>query len=318
MELIELTNNQGMKVTLANYGARVASILVPKRGRMLEMIVTPDDKTMLERDSFYLGATCGPVCNRITNASFNLLGEQYDLSKNDGENCLHGGDNNISFQYWDIKQRSGSSVTFKLTLTHLVDGFPGNRELEVIYSLSDENTLNISLFATSDRATPMNLTNHAYFNLGESDIRNLSFKLNAQSMLQRDANGLPNGDFINIQETGFNVKNWANISHFINNNLYDQIVSEQGVDHCFVVEDRSDVIAELYSMQNGIRLVIKSDQPAIQFYTGKFLSAPYRAYQGVCFEAQGFTDAINFPHFPSSIIDEGSKYAQEIQYQFDI
>lgn len=315
MQRIELANSKGMKVLLVDYGARIASILVPCNDELLEMTVTPNNKALLERDPFYLGATCGPVCNRISNASFSLNGDEYQLTKNDGHNCLHGGESNISLRYWEIHDQSDMHVIFKLRLVHLEDGFPGNRDLYVRYYLSDDNALNIQFNVISDIDTPINLTNHAYFNLGEQNIEDLIFKLNAKELLERKCNGLPTGRLLNTTETGFDMYSWVRVKDFIEGNQYEQIIVEEGIDHCFVLDD-SETKASLQSLSTGIRLDISTDQPAIQFYTGKFLSNPYKPYQGLCFECQGFTDAVNHSNFPSTILNKESEYSQFITYRF--
>ncbi len=316
MEHVKLTNTLGMEVSLANVGARITSIKIPHNGQLLEMTVTPEDSALKQLEPFYLGATCGPVCNRIANASFELNGQSYKLSNNDGNNCLHGGENNISMQSWQVIERDQTQVLFALKLAHLADGFPGNRELLIHYRLSDDNALSIELKATTDIATPINLTNHAYFNLGDESTRNLLFKLNSEAFLERDQTGIPTGRFIDVLDTGFNTRNWLSIGEFVATNKYQQIVAEKGVDHCFLVANNNLAKAQLWSINTGICLSVYSDQPAIQFYTGKFLSAPYKPYQGVCFEAQGLTDAVNKAHFDADIVTADEPYARFICYQF--
>lgn len=313
---IKLSNALGMEVTLANIGARITSIKVPQQGELLEMTVAPTDKALQSAEPFYLGATCGPVCNRISNASFELEGKKYQLSANDGVNCLHGGENNVSMQAWRVVEHDPKQALFQLSLAHLVDGFPGNRELFIRYRLSDDNTLSIELKATSDQATPINLTNHAYFNLGDNNPRSLLFKLNTQAFLERDSNGIPTGQLLSTSEMGLDMSNWLSVGEFTDGNKYAQVVEEKGVDHCFLTAQQSTEKANLWSVNTGICLTISSDQPAIQFYTGKFLAAPYKPYQGVCFEAQGLTDAVNQPNFDSDIIDSANSYSRFIKYQF--
>jgi len=313
-----LENGHGMRVTLANFGARIGSIQCLVNGRLTEMTVTPREIEDLLNDEFYVGATCGPVCNRISNAGFQLNDVAYSLDNNDGANCLHGGGNNVSYRFWQLSQKSATEVNMQLELKHLEDGFPGDRKLVVRYRLDENNKLSIDFSAETDRDTPVNLTNHSYFNLGEKDIRDLQFKLHSEKFLQRSSQGIPTGKFIDSSDTGFDLQQWQKISDFIDRNRYEQIIAEEGVDHCFVMFDAAieTAKAELISRRNNFKLTVFSDQPAMQFYTGKFLAKPFKPYQGLCFESQGYTDAVNQPKFPSVILSKGERYQHKLIYQF--
>lgn len=316
MEQVKLLNSSGMEVLLSNVGARVTSIQLLRQGKPLEMLLVPSTEALSSDEPFYLGATCGPVCNRISQASFELNGVHYQLSNNDAEHCLHGGRGDLSMQVWDIIEQSHNRVVFAIELAHLADGFPGNRQLQVGYHLTECNSLDISLGGVTDRATPLNLTNHAYFNLGDDNTQALQFKLSTEALLERDAKGIPTGRVINIEETGFKLDNWLSIGEFVSDNQYSQIITEQGVDHCFIIAPNKGANAQLRSVKTGVCLSVYSDQPAIQFYTGKWLTSPYEPYQGICLEAQGLTDAVNHCHFPSVIVDSGASYHRFIRYQF--
>jgi len=318
MKLLELTNTKGMQVTIASFGARIASVLVPKDGELLEMTVTPDDKTLLTQDPFYLGATCGPVCNRISNASFAIEDTKYQLSQNDGENCLHSGDNNISLREWQIVEHNTQKLVLRLSLEHLENGFPGNRVFTVCYQLSDNNELTMDYQVSTDQTTPVNMTNHAYFNLGEKSANDLYFKLDATNMLERHGNGIPTGKQLPITTLGFDFNQWTKVDDVIENTPYQQIVEEQGIDHCFVMNKNNRLKAQLLSKQHNIQLSVYSDQSALQLYTGKFLAEPYIPYQGLCFECQGFTDAVNQPEFESVLVSPEEDYNKSICYRFDV
>lgn len=318
MESIRLTNQSGMEVTLSNIGARIVSIKIPRQDKLLEMTVVPTPQALASREPFYLGATCGPVCNRISNASFKLNGVNYRLSKNDGENCLHGGVDNLSMEGWQVTKQNDSQVVFEIDIGHLADGFPGNRKLRIGYQLTDDNSVHINLSANSDMTTPINLTNHTYFNLADDNIRNLLFKLDSDTLLERDSAGIPTGHLISSKETGFDIANWLSLGEFMCKNQYHQIIEENGVDHCFLVAKGDKAKAQLWSIKSGICLSVYSDQPAIQFYTGKFLAEPYQPYQGLCFEAQGLTDAVNQQNFEADIVTPDQEYRRNICYQFTV
>lgn len=314
----QLTNKNQMSVVLSNWGARITSIRFRCDDDSKEMLATYAKPDSFLIDPYYMGATCGPVCNRIEGANFKINHTTYLLSKNDGENCLHGGSNNISSQYWNVITQSDSKVTYELGLTHLQEGFPGNRIISVEYELDDDNKLSIKLIAETDMDTPINLTNHAYFNLGEKDILALKFRLSADKFLEKDSHEIPTGAYIKASNTGLDISQWQSVKGFLQNNQYAQIKQNMCVDHCFVLKDHTDKEpkAGLVSESNQVRLDIFSDQPAMHFYSGEHLSAPFKANQGLCFESQGFTDAVNHPLFPSVLLKKGSTYCHKLAYQF--
>ena len=202
---------------------------------------------------------------------------------------------------------------------HLEDDFPGDRQLSVIYDLTDDNQLQIFFSAISDRNTLINMTNHVYFNLGEPDIMQLKLQIAATKFLERTDEGLPTGDIVSLESIGHNLSAWQQVQSFIESNQYDQIVRENGVDHCFILDERDARLpqAELLSESNRVKLSIFSDQPAIQFYTGTFLAAPFEAYQGLCLECQEYTDAVNRPEFPSIVLKSEEEYRRKIIYAFE-
>lgn len=320
-----LKNQQGMEVEICNFGARINSIKLPVKGELTEMLVAPQSDDDVLSDQSYLGATCGPVCNRIQSAQFSLNDTVYQLTKNDGENCLHGGEGNIGISFWDLlldntaldQQTATDSVQLCLTLPHLKGGFPGNRRITVTYTLSEDNALSIVYQGISDMPTPMNLTNHAYFNLGQPDILELMASIDSSQFLVRRDDGLPTGEFEDCEAMVMDIQQLVSVHELINENQYPQMQCDKGVDHCFVLGESpfSQAKARLVSPQTGVTMTVFTDQPAIQLYTGKYLP---KAYHGVCFESQGFTDAVNHSEFPSTIIDEKSPYHHQLIYQFTV
>ena len=175
LETVSLTNKNGMRVEIINFGARVKSIKFRVNNILTEMTLGYGTAEEYLNDDVYLGATCGRVCNRIAGGKFELDGCQYQLPLNDGENCLHGGDNNFSLRYWQIDRQTinHSSVTLLLVSDHGDQGFPGTLNMSVTYELRADNKLSIQYSANTDLTTLINLTNHAYFNLGEKDCESL-------------------------------------------------------------------------------------------------------------------------------------------------
>jgi aldose 1-epimerase len=304
-----------MKVTLCNFGARITGIEVLLDGLYQPMLCSYQDKNRHEEDPFYLGAVCGPVCNRISQAQFMLNDETYQLDANENGNTLHSGAKAISNQFWTVSSVKHDEVIFSLTVKHLDDHFPGNRIFRAAYTLDNDNALSVELSVTTDQDTPINLTNHAYFNLGEDTITDLEFTLQAHAFLEKDKQAIPTGRLISTQKTRLETKEWQTIGNYINNNAYEQITSEQGVDHCFVL-DKTEPVAQLRSVKNAVQLDIFTNQNTIQLYTGQWLSSPFKPYGGVCFECQDYVDAVNQVDFPSIIVKKDTRYVNRTVLKF--
>ncbi|MBU2918858.1 galactose mutarotase [Psychrosphaera sp. F3M07] len=320
LKLITLTNNKGMNVEVINFGARLSSVMFPTAHGLQAMTVAYDDVKHQLTDPYYIGATCGPVCNRISQAQFVLNGHTYSLDKNDGDNTLHSGLNNISVQYWDVDSKTLTSNYVKLTLNHddLAGGFPGKVTLVAEYTLTDDNKLDIIYSATTDKPTPINLTNHAYFNLGEKDCLDLNFNLASSAFLERSSIGIPTGNVLGTDVIGVNLRQGTSVNNLVAASGYQQIKQELGLDTCFVLDNTGyeQAKAELWSDKTGVKLQVFTNQPAVQVYSGKFLQQPFIPFQGICFECQGYVDAPNQPTFPSIMLQPNNTYRNHISYQF--
>jgi len=315
---LTISNGKGFEATLHAFGARVLSVTLAVDGEKLEMTLPPPAGEALFDDCFYLGATAGMVCNRIGGAKFELDGETYRLEPNNGANLLHGGANGVSTHNWRIEEQSSSSVTMRLEMAPGDDGFPGNRVVLVTYQVTQDNELKITYKASTDAQSPINITNHTYFTLGEDSIEQLSIRMAASKFLARSDDGVPNGSFASSTDTGFDVSQWNKLGEMIHNNQYQQMIDEAGIDHCFVFDAQSDVVpvAQLRSDVHGITMDMYTNQPSMQLYTGRFLEGNYKPYQGVCLESQGFSDAVNHDNFPSVIVAPNQQYEHRIIYQF--
>jgi aldose 1-epimerase len=322
-EIVEviLTNVNGMSVEIINLGGRIKSIKFPVYGVPTEMVLGYPSKHDYLNDEFYLGATCGRVCNRIAGANFELDGLQIHLTKNDGEHCLHGGTDNLSMRLWKITPESvsKSSVTLSLISLDGDQGFPGTLRLSITYQLSEDNELSIQYTARTDSPTPVNLTNHAYFNLGERDCQSLSLQMMSSAFLESDLSNIPTGKIISVAQTDYNFRESATIGYRQKNTQDESLNTRKGYDHCFILDNAplDQAKATLTSQQNNISLSVYTDQPAIQLYTGYHLNGAFKAYQGVCLEAQNYTDAENNQHFPSSILKPNQQYKRQIIYKFE-
>jgi aldose 1-epimerase len=320
MEIISLINDHGMFVEIINYGARVKSIKFPVKHKPEEMTLTYSSPNDYINDQHYLGATCGRVCNRINNGSFSVNGRIYQAPRNDGENCLHGGDENFSMRYWTIERQTlkSNSVTLNLLSPDKDQGFPGTLKVSVTYQLTSDNRLIIMYLAKTDFSTPVNLTNHAYFNLGESNCLSLKLKMESSAFLESTASNIPTGKIIATEESNCNFREPKFIGDAQKNNE-DIIKKHNGFDHCFILDNTNfgQPKAVLTSLSNQIKLSVYTDQPAIQLYSGYFLSGQFKPYEGVCLEAQNYPDADNNKHFPSNILTPEQTYKRQIVYKFD-
>lgn len=318
IEFITLNNANKMHVTICNLGARITSILFPCQDQLQEMLVTYAEPEHYIKDEFYLGATCGRVCNRIANGQFALDGKHYQLSTNDNGNCLHGGTNNFATRYWQIDQHTLRNNYLRLLLTSSDgdQGFPGEVTAAVEYELNDDNELSMQFSATTDQATPINLTNHCYFNLGESDAQDLLVSINAEQILEKTNTGIPTGKLLSIAGSLFDFRSQKSLNEQYSTPNYQAFFNTDDYDHCYVLANSQSPHATLSSVKNGIQMVLQTDQPAIQFYSGRYLASPFKPHQGLCLEAQNYTDAINQPHFPSSVLAPNSVYKRFIRYSF--
>jgi aldose 1-epimerase len=310
-----------MSVEIINFGARIKSIKFPVNAKPMEMILGYASAQDYLTDAFYLGATCGRVCNRIAGGKFELEGRQYQLTQNDGDNCLHGGDDNFALRYWqrDKQTHSKSSVTLVYTSVDGDQGFPGTLNVSVTYQLSADNKISIKYLANADLATPINLTNHAYFNLAEKDGQSLYLQMMASAFLESDGESIPTGNIIKVAQTDYNFREPACVGKRQQQTLDKSIKEQNGYDHCFVLDNTpfTKPKAVLTSLKNQISLSVYTDQPTIQLYTGFYLNDKFTAYQGLCLEAQNYTDAENNKNFPSNVLQPNQQYQREIIYKFE-
>ena len=320
MQTVLLANDNGMSVEIINFGARIKSIKFPLNGKATEMTLGYSSAADYLTDEFYLGATCGRVCNRIAGGKFSLDGREYQLSKNDGNNSLHGGEQSFSSLFWQIEGQSQtrSKVTLSLISEDGDQGYPGTIKISVTYQLSTDNKLSIKYLANTDLATPINLTNHAYFNLGEDSCESLSLQIMASAFLESDSTNLVTGKILAVAGTDYNFKEPANIGERQRNSQDKSLQEKNGFDHCFVFDDTSfeQPKAVLTSLKNRVTMSLYTDQPAMQLYTGFYLAGQFKSYQGLALEAQNYTDAVNIKHFPNSVLSPCEQYQGEIVLAF--
>ena len=328
-----LINLNGVEVRLTNYGARLVSIKVPDRnGKFADILLGHNsaEEYINAGDRPYFGSVVGRYSNRIAGGRFTLEGKEYTLATNNGENHLHGGNMGYDKLVWDAAV-SNSSVIFSLTSYDGQEGYPGELKIKVTYTLTEANELKIFYQATTDKATPINLTNHAYFNLadeGAPTILEHELMLNADTFTPVDATLIPTGEFRPVKGTPFDFTTAKAIGRDIAQKD-TQLEYGNGYDHNFVLNKGvSDLAlaATLYEPKSGRCMETFTEEPGVQFYSGNFLTGcltgksgkkyPFRS--GLCLETQHFPDSPNQKNFPSTILRPGEKYQTTTVYKFSI
>src|SRR5579862_6820550 len=316
--LYKLTNSHGVEVHAMNYGGIILSIRVPDRkGQFADIVLGHDTMEGYIPNPPYLGAIVGRYANRIANGTFTLDGKTYTLPKNDGPNTLHGGtERTFNKVVWDAEPLKGKAgVTFTYLSKDGDDGFPGNLKVRVTYTLTNDNSLVIDYEATTDKATPINVSQHSYFNLageGTGDILNHELTLNADRFTPVDKTLIPTGELRAVKGTPMDFTTSTKVGARIDDN-YEQLVLGHGYDHNWVI-NRSGagliLAARMYEPTSGRVLEVSTTQPGVQFYTGNFLdgtvigkqSHVYKHRYGFCLETQHFPDSPNHPDFPTTVL----------------
>jgi aldose 1-epimerase len=311
-----LVNKHGNYVELSNYGAIVKSIVVPDAlGNLANVVLGYPTFKGYFFDKCYIGATVGPFANRIANAAFTIDGQAFNLDKNDGINNNHSGTagfNNKVFDFVADKE----TVTFSLHSPDGEGGFPGNLEAKVVYRWTDDNELIIEFLATTDKPTPVNFTNHSYFNLSgcAETIHNHELIIYASQMLESTPDYIPTGKIIQAGEQGFNGQKLGDVMKGSGLNNY-YIFDSNGVNY------QNSVVKHPAS---GRVMEVFTTYPGVQLYTGDYLGsdctsghgAPYKPFDGLCLECQFYPDSPNRPHFPDTILRPGEIYHHSIIYKF--
>ncbi len=329
-----LTNTNGVEATIMTYGGTIVSLRVPDRHGTLEDVVLGFDT--LEPylgDHPFFGALIGRYGNRIAAGRFRLRDVDYTLARNNGPNHLHGGPNGFHRAIWQAQARSSDSAP-GLALTYFSrddeEGYPGNLSVSVVYTLNTQNQLRIDYTATTDQATIVNLTNHAYFNLaGTGDILGHQLQLHATRYLPINSTLIPTGELRPVAGTPMDFTAPTAIGARIAIDDEQLHYAFDGYDHTWVIDKGSEALtiaARVAEASTGRVMDVYSTQPGIQFYSGNFLDGSlsgkrgqiYTKYSGLCLETQHFPDSPNQPQFPSTMLEPGETYQHTTIYQFSV
>lgn len=330
--LYTIENAGGSVVKLINIGAAIHSIIVPnKEGKMVDVALGFEDYTKYMNDGAALGKSVGRYANRIAKGHFTLDGVEYSLAINNGVNALHGGPTGLWNRVCDSCVK-GDSVVFSYVSPDGEEGYPSELAMEVSYTFTDDNDLQMVYSAETDGATVINMTNHNYFNLngeGSGDIHAHTLKLNADNFLPTDDTQIPTGEIAPVAGTPMNFMEAKAIGAEIEAE-YEPLIIGHGYDHCWVLNNYKKGVmqpaAELYSAESGICLEVSTTQPAAQVYTGNWLTGAgvnkagkeHTNRDGVAIECQNFPDAPNKPSFPCSVLRKGEKYEETISFKFSV
>ncbi|MEF1202075.1 galactose-1-epimerase [Vibrio owensii] len=330
-KLIHLTNSNGMTASFMDVGATWLSCTLPINGEYREVLLRSPNMDEHMKQGAYFGSIVGRFANRIGKGEFELEGQRYQLGINNGENSLHGGLEGFDKRRWTIVKQDSQQVVFELHSEDGDQGYPGNLDVKVTYVLTDDNEVSIAYEASTDKACPVNLTNHAYFNLaGEgSDAKSLDheLQLNAAHYLPTDQGLIPTGDLKPVEGTSFDFSSVKLVGRdFLSEP--DQKTAG-GYDHAFVfkpeVTNGVSVAAVLISPQQEVTMTVKTTKPAVQFYSGNFLagtpgkSKSYELYDGLALETQYFPDGPNKPEWGvnSGVLNSGDCYQHQTIYGFE-
>ncbi len=316
-----MDNGNGMEVTVLDYGATIHSLKLPgKNGKVVDVVLGYDSVEGYEQGDGYVGATIGRVCNRIGKGKFSLNGREYALYINDGENHLHGGRAGFDKRMWSCESADGR-LAFSYLSPDGEEGYPGNLQVKVTFTLRQDNALSISYEARTDADCPVSLTNHSYFNLaGEGDILSHRLKINADTYLENDCGCLPTGRLLPV-DGAFDFREEKPVGQDIAAE-HEQLMKFGGYDHNFVLS--SNEAARLTSPHSGIAMTVTTDLPGMQLYTANFLrlrkgkgGSSMGPHSALCLETQMFSNAINYPEFASPVLKAGETLKTETVFKFE-
>ena len=322
-------NRNGIEMQVSDFGATLHAVLVPDKHCVTRDVVLGYDEPLgYEGPSrTFFGATIGRNANRIGGASYVYNGRVYHLDKNNGINNLHSGFDCWSYRILNVKEITEDSITFSLDSPDGDQGFPGNVHVEVRYLLTADNQIVIQYYAQPDQDTPINMTNHSYFNLDGHEagsVREQELWLDSCSYTRTTEELIPTGEIVPVEGTPMDFRSKKAIGRDIDE-AYEALILGNGYDHNWVLNNSGQYVkaAELSSLKSGITMEVYTDLPGIQIYSANFLNhesgkngAIYEKNQGICFETQFFPDAVNHKNFQSSICKEGEIYRTTTAFKF--
>ena len=328
-QLITLRNAHNVVVTLMDWGATLLSARIPLQdGSVREALLGCASPEQYTEQAAFLGASIGRYANRIANSRFTLDGKTVNVAPSQGEHQLHGGPNGFDKRRWAIASQNPTEVVFTLTSEDGDQGFPGTLQATATYRLTDDNRISIEYRATVDKACPVNLTNHVYFNLdgAQTDVRHHTLQLLADAYLPVDSSGIPHEGLKDVANTSFDFREPKTVAQDFLSDADQQKV--KGYDHAFLLQaqgDATQAVANVWSQDKKLQMAVYTSAPAIQFYSGNYLDGtlsrtnqPYAAWQGLALESEFLPDSPNHPEWPQPdcVLRPGEEYVSLTEYQF--
>ena len=332
-DLYRLSNDAGMDLAITNYGAAVVELCVPDRdGNRADVVLGFDSLSGYLAHSEYFGAIIGRYANRIAGGGFSLDNNEHRLTRNEGDNHLHGGTKGFDKALW---QSEPDSSHRHVALKHTYfsrdgeEGYPGNLLVNVIYTLTNDNVLTIEYTATTDQPTVVNLSHHSYFNLagdGSGEILKHELMINADLFTPVDRSLMPTGEVKNVRGTALDFTRMTRIGKRIDRNE-DQLAHGRGYDHNWILNRRGGQLvlaAKVHEPKCGRTMELYTTEPGLQFYSGNMIGESvmgkaghvYRPRCGLCLEPQHFPDSPNQPQFPATVLKPGDQYRQTSAFKF--
>lgn len=328
--LYVLKNKNGVEACITNYGGRLVSLLVPdKNGKLTDVVLGYDNIAQYVNTDGNYGALIGRYGNRIAQGKFTLDETEYTLPQNNNGHCLHGGPKGYHTRVWDAKQLNEQALELTYLSPDGEAGFPGNVNIKVVYTLTDDNAIDIAYEATTDKPTVINLTNHSYFNLSgtTAPIVDHIISINADTYTPVDETLIPTGELPSVEGTPMDLRQPTVIGDSINND-FDQLIKGKGYDHNWVLNTKGDIsllAAKAASPTSGIVLEVYTNEPGIQFYSGNFmtedkgkLGSTYNHRGALCLETQHYPDSPNQPNFPTTTVKPGETYKSRCIYKLTV
>ncbi|SDR67555.1 aldose epimerase family protein [Gramella sp. MAR_2010_147] len=323
LKVIDLVNSSKSRLQILNYGATIFSFkMYDKNDDLIDLVVGPKQpEDYLTQDyrekNKCFGASIGRFAGRISNGKFQIDDEEYQLYQLEERVHLHGGEAGFQYKFWEVERidkGENPSVTLSYTSEHLEEGYPGRLQVKAKYTLTEENEIKISYSARTDKTTIVNITNHSYFNLnGGGSVSDHFMQVNASKILELDEKNLPTGNLTKLKKSPKDYRE-------------NKLLGNRELDDVFVLDVmENEVQAQLFSSLSGIKMKLSSNQPVLVIYSPEtlpdslvYLSEIDKKYPAVALEAQNYPDAPNFRNFPSSLLEPGEFYENNITFSFSV
>jgi len=328
--LYTLKNKNGLVAQITNYGAIIVSIYIPdRRGNLADIVQGYDTiDEYINGNGPYMGAICGRCANRIARGKFRLKGKEYTLAVNNGPNHLHGGLTGYNKVVWDVVSITADRLELSYLSKDGEEGYPGNLRISVIYSLTENNELRLDYLATTDKTTVVNLASHSYFNMageGSGSVYDQELMLNGDFFTPTDDTNVPTGEILKVEGTPMDFRKSRKIGLYIDSDD-QQLKFGAGYDHNYVLDHpagEAGLAAVAHDPESGRTMEIYTTQPGIQLYSANWINnepgkggKKYGRRWAFCLETQHFANAVNIPHFPSTILNPGEEYKHTCVHRF--